>query len=89
MRVSNRSAFSTAVLLNMCAIEVSYLANSLHIYIFGFDKQIKNNVNTNMGKTPGYKANSIAVIVSFCILSNLVSILQQLATVVLMLFRIV
>ena len=39
---------STAVLLNTCAMEVSYLANSFDIYTFGFDKQHKKHVSTDM-----------------------------------------
>ena len=54
---------STAFVLNTCAMEVSYLANSFHIYVFGFDKQHIKHGNTNMEKTPGYEANTIAYVV--------------------------
>ena len=39
----------TAVLLNTCAMEVSYLTNRYHIYAFGSDKKLKKPCKHKQG----------------------------------------
>ena len=50
------------VVLNACAMEVSYLANSFYICMFGSDKQHKKSCKRKRGKTPGYKDSTIAYV---------------------------